>query len=202
MPASATSDKLLLMGAILGAHGIKGEVKVKSFAARPSDIAGYGALTDAKEKRSFDLSIVGTSDATRGILIARIAGVTDRNAAEALKGTELYVARDRLPKLTDTEEFYFADLVGLQAVDESGKVFGRVVSVDNYGAGDLLLIAPESSDQGDGADDDSFVVPFTKAFVPVVDIAAGKLVLNLPADFFEIPEQEPDTEEELREVTR
>ena len=198
MPASATSDKLLLMGAILGAHGIKGEVKVKSFAAKPSDIGGYGALSDAKEKRRFDLSIVGTSDATRGILIARIAGIADRNAAEALKGTELYVARESLPKLTDTDEFYFADLVGLQAVDESGKVFGRVVSVDNYGAGDLLLVSPDG-----GADaDDSFVVPFTKAFVPVVDVAAGKLVLNLPADFFEIPEQEPDTEEDLREASR
>jgi 16S rRNA processing protein RimM len=199
MPASATSDKLLLMGAILGAHGIKGEVKVKSFAAKPSDIGGYGTLTDATEKRRFDLSIVGTSDATRGVLIARIAGVADRNAAEALKGTELYVARDRLPKLTDTDEFYFADLVGLQAVDESGKVFGRIVSVDNYGAGDLLLVAPEQ-----GSDDDSFVVPFTKAFVPVVDVAAGKLVLNLPADFFEVPEQEPETEEEaeLRGASR
>lgn len=197
MPASATSDKLLLMGAILGAHGIKGEVKVKSFAAKPSDIGGYGALSDAKEKRRFDLSIVGTSDATRGILIARIAGVADRNAAEALKGTELYVARDRLPKLTDTDEFYFADLVGLQAVDESGKVFGRVVSVDNYGAGDLLLIA------ADGADvDDSFVVPFTKAFVPVVDVAQGKLVLNLPVDFFEVPEGEAEAEAELREASR
>lgn len=198
MPASATSDKLLLMGAILGAHGIKGEVKVKSFAAKPSDIGGYGSLSDAKEKRRFDLSIVGTSDATRGILIARIAGIADRNAAEALKGTELYVARESLPKLTDTDEFYFADLVGLQAVDESGKVFGRVVSVDNYGAGDLLLVSPDG-----GADaDDSFVVPFTKAFVPVVDVVAGKLVLNLPADFFEIPDQEPDTEEDLREASR
>ena len=198
MPASATSDKLLLMGAILGAHGIKGEVKVKSFAAKPSDIGGYGSLSDAKEKRRFDLSIVGTSDATRGILIARIAGIADRNAAEALKGTELYVARESLPKLTDTDEFYFADLVGLQAVDESGKVFGRVVSVDNYGAGDLLLVSPDG-----GADaDDSFVVPFTKAFVPVVDVVAGKLVLNLPADFFEVPDQEPDTEEDLREASR
>ena len=197
MPASATSDKLLLMGAILGAHGIKGEVKVKSFAAKPSDIGGYGTLSDAKEKRRFDLSIVGTSDATRGILIARIAGVADRNAAEALKGTELYVARDRLPKLTDTDEFYFADLVGLQAVSESGKVFGRVVSVDNYGAGDLLLVA-----DGDADAADSFVVPFTKAFVPVVDLAQGKLVLNLPTDFFVFPEQEPDVEEELREASR
>ena len=115
MPVSATSDKLLLMGAILGAHGIKGEVKVKSFAAQPSDIAAYGALSDAKEKRRFELSIVGTADATRGILIARIAGVSDRNAAEALKGTELFVARERLPQLIDTDEFYFADLIGLLA---------------------------------------------------------------------------------------
>jgi 16S rRNA processing protein RimM len=197
MSASA-SDKLLLMGAILGAHGIKGEVKVKSFAAKPSDIGGYGTLSDAKEKRRFELRIVGTSDATRGILIARIAGVADRNAAEALKGTELYVARDRLPKLTDTDEFYFADLVGLQAVDDGGKVFGRVVSVDNYGAGDLLLVAAD----GDADAADSFVVPFTKAFVPVVDVAQGKLVLNLPADFFVVPEQEPDVEEELREASR
>lgn len=198
MTLSATSDKLLLMGAILGAHGIKGEVKVKSFAAKPSDIGGYGALTDAKEKRSFALSIVGTSDATRGILIARIAGVTDRNAAEALKGTELYVARDRLPKLTDTDEFYFADLVGLQAVDEGGKLFGHVVSVDNYGAGDLLLIAAD----GNADSADSFVVPFTKAFVPVVDVSQGKLVLNLPVDFFEVPEGEAEAEAELREASR
>jgi len=203
MPASATSDKLLLMGAILGAHGIKGEVKVKSFAARPSDIAGYGALADAKEKRHFELNVVGTSDATRGILIARIAGIGDRNAAEALKGTELYVARDRLPRLTDSDEFYFADLIGLRVVDEGGKAFGRVVSVDNYGAGDLLLVAPGG--QGPVSDsDDSFVVPFTKIFVPAVDVAAGRLVLNLPVDFFVAPEQEPESEEDagLREASR
>ena len=197
MPVSATSDKLLLMGAILGAHGIKGEVKVKSFAAQPSDIASYGALSDAREKRRFELSIVGTADATRGILIARIAGVADRNAAEALKGTELYVAREKLPHLTDTDEFYFADLIGLLAVDAGGKPYGRVVSVDNYGAGDLLLVAPD-----DGGERDSFVVPFTKSFVPVVDIAAGKVALNLPADFFEIPEGEAEAEDELREVSR
>lgn len=191
MPVSATSDKLLLMGAIIGAHGIKGEVKVKSFAAQPSDIAAYGPLSDAGEKRHFDLSVVGTADATRGILVARIAGVVDRNAAEALKGTELYVAREKLPHLADTDEFYFADLVGLLAVDAGGKPFGRIVSVDNYGAGDLLLVAPEDAGSGD-----SFVVPFTKAFVPVVDIAAGKAQLNLPADFFEIPEGEAEAPEE------
>jgi 16S rRNA processing protein RimM len=195
MSAAATSDKLLLLGAILGAHGIKGEVKVKSFAAKPADIAAYGPLCDAKEKRRFELSIAGTADATRGILIARIAGVADRNAAEALKGTELYVAREKLPHLADTDEFYFADLVGLLAVDANGKAFGRIVSVDNYGAGDLLLVAPEG-------DADSFVVPFTKAFVPVVDVAAGKVQLNLPEDFFEIPEGEAEAEDALREVSQ
>ncbi len=197
MPATAASDKLLLMGAILGAHGIKGEVKVKSFAAQPSDIAAYGPLSDAKEKRRFELNIAGTADATRGILIARIAGVTDRNAAEALKGTELYVARDRLPHLSDTDEFYFADLIGLLAVDADGKPYGRIVSVDNYGAGDLLLVAPEEGGQRDG-----FVVPFTKAFVPAVDVAAGKVVLNLPVDFFEVPEGEAEAADEFREVSR
>jgi 16S rRNA processing protein RimM len=195
------SERHLLMGVILGAHGIKGEVKVKSFAARPSDIAAYGALSDATNTRSFDLAITGTSDATRGILIARLAGVADRNAAEALKGTELFVARDRLPKLADAEEFYFADLIGLAAVDAAGREFGRIVSVDNYGAGDLLLVAPEG-----GEDRESFVVPFTKAFVPEVDVTAGRLVLNLPADFFAVPErdeereEEPEAEAELREA--
>lgn len=197
MSAAATSDKLLLLGAILGAHGIRGEVKVKSFAAQPSDIAAYGPLSDAGEKRRFDLSIVGTADATRGILIARIAGVADRNAAEALKGTELYVARAKLPHLSDTDEFYFADLIGLLAVDADGKPYGRIVSVDNYGAGDLLLVAPESAE-----DRDSFVVPFTKAFVPVVDLKAGKVTLNLPEDFFEIPEGEAEVEDALREVSQ
>lgn len=195
MSAAATSDKLLLLGAIIGAHGIKGEVKVKSFAAQPSDIAAYGPLSDAGEKRRFDLSVVGTADATRGILIARIAGVADRNAAEALKGTELYVARAKLPHLSDTDEFYFADLIGLLAVDAAGKPYGRIVSVDNYGAGDLLLVAPEG-------DADSFVVPFTKAFVPVVDLKAGKVTLNLPADFFEIPEGEAEAEDALQEASR
>lgn len=197
MSAAATSDKLLLLGAIIGAHGIKGEVKVKSFAAQPSDIAAYGPLSDAGEKRRFDLSVVGTADATRGILIARIAGVADRNAAEALKGTELYVARAKLPHLSDTDEFYFADLIGLLAVDAAGKPYGRIVSVDNYGAGDLLLVAPEDASAGD-----SFVVPFTKAFVPVVDLKAGKVTLNLPEDFFEIPEGEAEAEDALQEASR
>ena len=189
MSSSATSQRLVLMGAILGAHGIKGEVKVKSFAAKPADIAEYGPLTDTKHKRSFELSIVG---AAKGVLIGRIAGITDRNAAEALKGVELFVERERMPAPDDPEEYYLADLIGLAAFDGKGAKLGEIVSVDNYGAGDLLLVVPES---GEG-----FVVPFAKAFVPVVDVKHGRVVLDLPADFFEVPAQEEEEAAELQEA--
>ncbi|HSE75212.1 MAG TPA: ribosome maturation factor RimM [Dongiaceae bacterium] len=194
MSASATSQRLVLMGAILGAHGIKGEVKVKSFAAKPAAIAEYGPLTDSRHKRTFDLDIVGTADAAKGIVIARIAGIADRNAAEALKGVELFVERDRLPPPTDPEEYYLADLIGLAAFDPKGAKLGEIVSVDNYGAGDLLLVVPES---GEG-----FAVPFAKAFVPVVDIKGGRVVLDLPADFFEVPNGDEEEEAMLQESVR
>jgi 16S rRNA processing protein RimM len=194
MSSPATSQRLVLMGAILGAHGIKGEVKVKSFTVNSAAIAEYGPLTDTKHKRSFDLSVVGTADAAKAILIARIAGITDRNAAEALKGVELFVDRARLPAPKDPEEYYLADLIGLGAFDAKGGKLGEVVSVDNYGAGDLLLVVPES---GEG-----FVVPFTKAFVPVVDVKGGRVVLDLPADFFEVPNGDEEQEAMLQEAVR
>lgn len=194
MSSPATSQRLVLMGAILGAHGVKGEVKVKSFTAQPVAIAEYGLLTDPKRKRSFDLSVVGTADAAKAILIARIAGIADRNAAEALKGVELFVDRARLPAPDDPEEYYLADLIGLGAFDAKGGKLGDIVSVDNYGAGDLLLVVPES---GEG-----FVVPFTKAFVPVVDVKGGRVVLDLPADFFEVPNGDEEQEAMLQEAVR
>jgi 16S rRNA processing protein RimM len=189
MSSSAASQRLVLMGAILGAHGIKGDVKVKSFAAKPAAIAEYGPLTDTKHKRSFELSIVG---AAKGVLIGRIAGIADRNAAEALKGVELFVDRERLPAPDDPEEYYLADLIGLAAFDGKGAKLGEIVSVDNYGAGDLLLVVPEN---GEG-----FVVPFAKAFVPVVDVKDRRVVLDLPADFFEVPAQEEEEAAELQEA--
>ena len=180
------------MGAILGAHGVKGEVKVKSFTANPAAIAEYGPLADPKRKRSFDLAVVGTADAAKAILIARIAGVTERNAAEALKGVELFVDRARLPAPADPEEYYLADLIGLGAFDPKGAKLGEIVSVDNYGAGDLLLVVPET---GEG-----FVVPFTKAFVPTVDIKRGRVALELPADFFDVPENDEAEAAELQDA--
>ena len=178
---------MILMGAIIGAHGIKGEVKVKSFAGTPAAIAAYGALSDAKGGRCFDLALVGKATAGKDTLIARIAGIGDRTAAEALKGVELYVARDRLPRIDGDAEFYLADLIGLSAVDQQGAVLGRIVSVENYGAGDVLSIA----DGPQGA----FNVAFTRALVPVVDVAASRAELALPDDFFERPAGEPEVDE-------
>jgi 16S rRNA processing protein RimM len=171
------------MGAIIGAHGIKGEVKVKSFAGTPAAIATYGALVDAKG-RTFDLALVGKATAGKDTLIARIKGVADRNAAEALKGVELFVARDRLPQIADEEEFYLADLIGLSAVDQDGTQHGRVVAVENYGAGDVLSL--------EGGPKGAFDVAFTRALVPVVDVKAGRLQLDLPDGFFDRPEGEPE----------
>lgn len=177
---------MVLMGAIIGAHGIKGEVKVKSFAGTPAAIAAYGALSDAKG-RQFDLALVGKATAGKDILIARIAGIGDRNAAEALKGVELYVARDRLPRIAGDEEFYLADLIGLHVVDQHGAAMGRIASVENYGAGDVLSI--EGGPQG------AFDVAFTRALVPVVDVAASRVELDLPDGFFDRPEGEIEAAE-------
>jgi len=164
------------LGAIAGAHGVKGLVKIKSFTARPEDIAAYGPLSDEAGTRSFSLDLRG---AAKGLLIARVEGLAGREAAQALKGTRLYLARAALPP-PEEEEYYHADLVGLVAYDSAGRVVGRVVAVHNYGAGDILEV------QGEGP---SLLVPFTAAAVPEVDIAAGRLVLDPPG------EVEPGTEE-------
>jgi 16S rRNA processing protein RimM len=179
---------MVLMGAIIGAHGIKGEVKVKSFASTPAAIAAYGVLEDARG-RTFDLALTGQASPAKGpggkdVLIARIKGVSDRNAAEALKGVELFVARDRLPKIAEEEEFYLADLIGLTVTDQHGQAMGTVAAVENYGAGDVLSI--EGGPQG------AFDVAFTRALVPVVDVAGGRVVLDLPVGFFDKPDGAPE----------
>ena len=161
----------VLMGAIIGAHGVRGQVRVKSFAAAPADIASYGPLEDGRG-RALTLALKGGAD---DVLIAAIDGVTDRDMAEKLKGTELFVRRDALPAAGD-EEFYHADLVGLEVRLRDGTHFGVVRAVHDFGAGDSLDIErPAGSAGGD------VMVPFTKAAVPVVDIAGGFVVLDPPA---------------------
>lgn len=163
-----TSQRVLL-GQIVGAHGIRGHVLIRTYTAAPEDIAGYGALQNEAGDRSYRISVQSVTE--KGA-IARITGITDRTAAEALKGTRLYVDRDRLPA-TETNEFYRADLIGLSAVSPAGDVIGEVVAVENYGAGDIIEVRLAGSRRTE-------LVPFTDAFVPAVDLAAGRIVVVLP----------------------
>lgn len=158
------------VGAIVGAHGVRGQVRVKSFTAEPADVAAYGPVESEDGTRRFGLKVMGEA---KGLVIARLEGVADRDAAEALRGTRLYVARARLPK-TEEDEFLYSDLVGLKAEAADGSVLGTVRGVADFGAGEVLDIG-----QAGGG---SFMVPFTKAAVPVVDVAGGRLVV-IPPDY-------------------
>jgi 16S rRNA processing protein RimM len=168
--AAAGASSRLLLGRIAGAHGIRGEVLIHAYTSAPEDIAAYGALFDATAKRSFEIGIVRTTP--KGV-VARIAGIEDRTAAEALKGVDLYVSRDRLPEAAEGE-FYHADLIGLAAADPAGKTIGEIVAVQNYGAGDLIEIRLTGSSKTE-------LVTVTEAAVPEVDIAARRAVVIMPA---------------------
>ena len=143
---------------------------MQSYAATPEAIAAYGPLHDAAGTRTFALEVVRVT--AKGV-IARIEGVADRTAAEGLRGTELYLPRERLPE-AGADEFYHADLIGLTAVSPEGASIGRVVAVANFGAGDLVEIRLEGSSATE-------FIPFTAAFVPVVDIMSGRVVVCMPA---------------------
>jgi len=156
----------ILLGHVSGAHGIKGEVVIHSYTAAAEDIAAYGPLSDESGTRHFELK---SARATGKGVVARIIGVNDRNAAEALKGTALYVDRAKLPAPA-TGAFYHSDLIGLAAVDVGGAALGEVIAVHNFGAGDLIEIRMPGRK-------DTALVPFTDAFVPEVDLAAGRVVI-------------------------
>ncbi|PHQ71206.1 MAG: 16S rRNA processing protein RimM [Sneathiella sp.] len=181
------TDKLLL-GVIVGAKGLKGEMKVKTFTEAPEDISRYGPLEDAAGTNRFDLKMIGVS---KGLPVVRIKGISDRNQAEALKGTELYVARDKLPETEDEDEYYHADLVGLQAIFKDGTRFGKILRLHEFGAGDILEILPDGK-----SEKASVLIPFTMEMVPEVNLEAGQVVLDLSEDFFDIPEKsEADAQE-------
>ena len=160
----------MLLGVITGAHGVRGEVKLKSFTSDPRAIARYGALEDESGARRFGCRAVGVA---RGLVIARLEGVDDRDQAEALKGTRLYVARDALPR-PRRGEVYVADLEGLQAFDTAGRALGRIARVLNWGAGDVLEIARP--------DAEPLLIPFAARMVPEVDLAAGRVVIDPPVE--------------------
>ena len=161
-----TPPKLIVVGAILGAHGVRGEVRLRSFTEESDAIARYGPLTDT-DGRCFEIvSLKPAKDA----FVARLRGVDTRDAAERLKGLELRVPRERLPH--EEGAWYHADLAGLQVFDASGVRIGSVTAVRNYGAGDLIEI--------ERPDRTTALVPFTDAFVPQVDVEAGRLVIDPP----------------------
>jgi 16S rRNA processing protein RimM len=165
-----TGKARVLVGVIAAAHGVRGLVRVKSFTADPKSIASYGELSDERGVRHFRLALQG--QAKDGV-IARIDGVVDRDAAEALKGTKLFVDRGALPDIAADDEFYQTDLVGLRVEARDGKTLGRVKAVLNFGAGDLLEI------EGEGV---SLMLPFTKQVVPLVDLPGGRLVADPPTE--------------------
>lgn len=162
-------DRRILVGEITGAHGIRGDVLVRSYTETPDAIAAYGPLTDASGKKSYSLRVVRVT--SKGI-VARVAGVEDRNGAEPLRGTKLYIERSKLPETGETE-FYHADLIGLRAVAADGSALGKIVSVQNFGAGDLLELKP--------LEGETEFIPFEDRWVPSVDLDAGMLVINRPA---------------------
>lgn len=177
----------LLLGVVIGAQGVRGEVKVKTFTADPESLGDYGPLQDAGATKTYPLKVLRLSKGD--VVIARIKGVEDRNAAEAMKGTELYVQRSALPQAGDGE-FYFADLVGLTAV-MSGRVLGRVTAVHNYGAGDMLEVKTDSGR--------SAMVPFTDDAVPEVDLVGGRVTVE-PAFWLGDPGTEEDRKAQEAEL--
>ena len=167
------SSSRICVGAISGAYGVRGEVRVKSFCATAEDIEQYSPLTSDDGTRSFHLALIRPA---KGGFVARIAEVATKEEADALKGTQLFANRDQLPSLPD-DEFYHADLIGLSVFDTGGVLLGQVKSVLDHGAGDLLEIQRPATSE-------TVLLPFTMAAVPTVDLAAGRIVADPPEGVF------------------
>jgi 16S rRNA processing protein RimM len=212
---SAQESKVCL-GVISGAHGIRGEVKIKAFGEDPLAIAGYGPLSDETGGTTVEITTVRPN---KGGVVARIKGVGDRNQAEALKGLMLYVERSALPEAAQ-DEYYHADLVGLSVELSDGKPMGQVIAVQDFGAGPMLEIRLSGSSQPGGQTggqtesqtggqtggkaeskargkmrakaENTLLAPFTRETVPEVDLTGGRLVLDPPPGLLDGPEGGPE----------
>jgi 16S rRNA processing protein RimM len=159
----------IIVGSIGGSFGVHGEVRLKSFCADPGTIAEYAPLTTKDGTTFAQLILTGQ---TKGGFIARVDGITTKEQADALRGTELYALRDAMPTLPD-DEFYYADLIGLTVMDTGGETLGTVKNVMDHGAGDLLeILVPGATD--------TWLLPFTKALVPTVDLNAKRIIVDPP----------------------
>jgi 16S rRNA processing protein RimM len=165
----ATPGKICI-ARIGAAHGVRGAVKLWSFTEDPLAVTRYGVLATKDGSRSFEIA---TAREAKDHLVATLKGVATREDAERLNGIELYIAREKLPDTAD-DEYYHADLIGLAAVDAADAPLGRVIAIHNFGAGDIIEIAPPH-----GA---TMLLPFTNAVVPSVDLANGRVVIELPAE--------------------
>ena len=164
-----THPDRICVGAIAGSFGVAGEVRLKSFCADPEAIAGYGQLWTEDGNRSFTVKLTRP---VSGGLGARISEITTKEQADSLKGTRLFADKSRLPKLPE-DEFYHADLIGLEVRDTGGALIGHVHAIHNHGAGDLIEVFGPGLKQ-------TLLLPFTCAVIPTVDLAARRLVADLP----------------------
>lgn len=178
------------LGVIVGAKGLRGEVRIKSFTQDPSDVGAYGPVTTG-DGRTFKVTVVGSA---QGVVIAKLAGIADRNQAEALKGAELFVDRGALPA-PDDGAFYHADLIGAEVRLTDGAVLGRVSGLHNFGGGDMMEVG-----EGHG----SVLIPLTSEAIAELDVKGGRVVVHplpglLPGDSDEAPESAGDTDGEREE---
>ncbi len=165
-------DRRICIGAFAGAHGVKGEAKVKTFTMTEDAIARYGVVESEDGKRRFTFKFIRVIKP--GLALVSAPEISVREDAAALAGTRLYVGRDKLPDAED-DEFYIEDLVGLEAQDASGAAIGRVIAVHNFGAGDILELSSAPGRTG------HVMIPFTKAAVPAVDIGGGRIIIDAAA---------------------
>ena len=159
---------MMCVGAIAGAYGVKGEVRLKSYTSTAEDIANYAPLV-TEDGQSYDLVLTGR---IKNGLTARLSGIVTKEQADTAKGTKLYVPRDRLPE-TDDDEYYYQDLIGLTVKDTGGTELGKVHAVLNHGAGDLLEVRGPNLKSG-------ALIPFTQEIVPTVDIENGIIITDPP----------------------
>ena len=165
-----TRDTRICVAKIGAAHGVRGEVKLWPFTEDPMAVIDYGPLSSKDGARQFE---VVRARIAKDHLVAALKGITTRDDAERINGIELYIPRDRLPP-TDTGEYYHADLIGLRAVDPEGAEIGKVLAIHNFGAGDIIEIAPP---QGP-----TLLLPFNDAVVPTVDLDKGQVVIVMPGE--------------------
>jgi 16S rRNA processing protein RimM len=171
----------ICLGQIGAPHGVRGEVRLRSFTAEPAAIAAYGPL----ETEDGHVFTIETLRPAKDFFVVRLSGVADRDAAERLTNTKLYVPRERLPEPRTPDEYYHADLIGLRVIDCAGRPCGTVVAIHNFGAGDVIEVRPQAGDKTE-------MLPFDAATVPEVNIAGGKIVVNLSRHVQEVGKAKPD----------